>query len=489
MADFFISYSSIDGKNIAEKLTKELEKLGYNVWYDEATLCLGDNVEDKLKIGIENSNIIILLLTENFFVNNWTSYELGVSRGTDNKRFIPIMAGISYDTLANKAPYIIPLKRLQLNINDLDNSLYYIASELAQIDKDNAKNIESKYHNILRKLHNYDTPNTNVISILLTDFDKVYNVNFQASLSFIKEAVKEIIKDIVSKANLYNKTVDDPLEDILLSLSKNHIVIPHIIADHIKKLYNFKTSEYLNQNENKQIIMSSLTAVLRWYISFISHFYLPETPKKNLIIAAPGELTYNDFIDMYEIDKLVLRSDLIAPPDITYNWYQYNVFTHIAVRDSSSGKVIGYFAILPVTDELFQRIQQGDFKDNDLNTDNIRQYNMEDFYKLYIACVGVHPNYQNTNAFNFLYRALLNMMYNLAIEREVYITDIITEASTKQGEKLCKILGFQKLKDTQLNTELYTASLLPPSFRLNSLFGHKLIEFYRQKYNQLKNLF
>ena len=81
------------------------------------------------------------------------------------------------------------------------------------------------------------------------------------------------------------------------------------------------------------------------------------------------------------------------------------------------------------------------------------------------------------------------MMYELATDREVYITDIITEASTKQGEKLCKILGLKKLMDTNIDTELYTTSLLPPSLQLNSLFGHKLIRFYKEKYDELRDLF
>lgn len=92
-------------------------------------------------------------------------------------------------------------------------------------------------------------------------------------------------------------------------------------------------------------------------------------------------------------------------------------------------------------------------------------------------------------AFNRLYHALIEMMYELATEREIYITDIITEASTKQGEKLCKILGLKKLMNTDLDTELYTASLLPPSLRLNSLFGHKLIKFYQEKYDEMSELF
>lgn len=104
--------------------------------------------------------------------------------------------------------------------------------------------------------------------------------------------------------------------------------------------------------------------------------------------------------------------------------------------------------------------------------------------------VDIHPQHQNTMAFNrLLINALVEMMFELASEREIYITDIITEASTEQGEKLCKILGLRKLMDTNLDTKLYIASLLPPSLRLNSLFGHKLIKFYQSKYDDMKELF
>ena len=49
---------------------------------------------------------------------------------------------------------------------------------------------------------------------------------------------------------------------------------------------------------------------------------------------------------------------------------------------------------------ILKDIQSGYFKDNDLNTDNLRKYDVPDFYKLYIACVCIHPDYQNTSAFS-----------------------------------------------------------------------------------------
>jgi len=207
------------------------------------------------------------------------------------------------------------------------------------------------------------------------------------------------------------------------------------------------------------------------------------TLDQNLTIA--GNLTYADFIDMYEIDKLALRDDLIAPPDVTYRWYQHNALTHIAVRSGATGKIAGYIAILPVTDELFERIKAGDFKDNDLSTENIRIYNSPGLYKLYASCTCVHPDYRNTAAFSKLYTALLRMLYDLAAEKGIYISDIIAEASLRDGRKLCKILGFKKLSDTMLNTELYVASLLPPTLRLNCSQGFKLIRLYQDKCTEL----
>jgi len=184
-------------------------------------------------------------------------------------------------------------------------------------------------------------------------------------------------------------------------------------------------------------------------------------------IVSPEELTYQDFIDMYNIDRSVLREDLIATPNITYAWYQHNPYTHIAIRNTSNKKIIGYITVLPVTDKLYQKIQSGNFKDNDLSIDEIRQYNMSGFYKLYAAAVCVHRDYQNTSVFYILYHALIDMLHNLAINHKIYISDIITEASTKQGEKLCKILGLKKMIDTNLGTKLYITSVTPEFLQIH----------------------
>lgn len=311
-----------------------------------------------------------------------------------------------------------------------------------------------------------------------------------AGISHAEKIGAAVIDDIYARVTKPSDPNDSDWTTKIDLLLKRNTGLNQNIIEHLKALMRVPASKYFaNEQDQKRLIDLSLAAVLNWYTAYISSILWKGKKKDHYEVILPGEMAYQDFVDMYEIDTLVLRPDLIALPDITFKWYQYNMYTHIAVRSISTGEIAGYFALLPVTDELFTKIQSGDFKDNDLSTDGIRQYDMADFYKLYVAAVCIHPKHQNTTAFNRLYHALIEMMYELATEREIYITDIITEASTKQGEKLCKILGLKRLMNTHLDTELYTASLLPPSLRLNSLFGHKLIKFYQEKYDEMRDLF
>lgn len=74
------------------------------------------------------------------------------------------------------------------------------------------------------------------------------------------------------------------------------------------------------------------------------------------------------------------------------------------------------------------------------------------------------------------------MNMNEEINRYLEYCKYSTEASTLQGEKLCKILGLKKLMETEIGTQIYGATLLPPSFQLRSAFGNKLVKYYKERY-------
>lgn len=490
MIDVFISHSSKDKDSLVRNFARQLRTLRLDVWVDEDVILCGDNILEEIKKGIENSACIALILTPAFFESNWTSLELGLANSNDSYSIIPLLAGIPIEKIAQKYPFLLAKKYIVLDRTDLSSAAMQLAETVKQV-KDRRRNENPlDYQNAVRKLNNFDTPGTNAVSILITEYAQICKISISAGISHAKKIGTTVIDDIYARVKHPSDPNGSDWKNKIDLLLKRNAGVNQNIIEHLNALMSVPASKYFaNEQDQKRLIDLSLVAVLNWYTSYISSILWKGRKDDHYEVILPGEMSYQDFVDMYEIDTLVLRPDLIALPDITFEWYQYNIYTHIAVRSVNTGRVAGYFALLPVTDELYTKIRSGNFKDNNLSTDGIRQYDMADFYKLYVAAICIHPKHQNTTAFNRLYHALIEMMYELATEREIYITDIITEASTKQGEKLCKILGLKKLMDTHLDTELYTASLLPPSLRLNSLFGHKLIKFYQAKYDEMRDLF
>jgi hypothetical protein len=487
-----MSHSSKDKEKYVYKLRDQIKDYGYKVWLDEDNIITGENILDEIKSAIKDSLCVVLILTQNFFDSNWTSLEIGLTLSNSSIQIIPIIADIPKSIVVGKYPFLLEKKYLYLDENNITECAKEISSVIAKFRDQHRKIDPLNYREKVRELNNFDSPSTNKLSILITEYEQICKISFDAGLSHASIIAMFIIDDLYDRVKKNNDPKEHTSSSKLDILMDRDTGLSNAVYEHLNLLisgYNLQMNTFFNDKDKKMMIDLSLASILDWYLVYIATI-LHKDMKDELIDAVwYDELTFQDFLDMYEIDQLVLRPDLIASPDVTYKWYQYNNFSHIAVRSRTTRKIIGYFTLFPVADDLYEEIKSGNFKDNELNTKNIRTYDIPDFYKLYVACVCIHPDYRNTTAFHKLYNLLVKMMYELATEKEIYITDIITEASTPQGLKLCKILGFKKLVDTNLDTEIYGATLLPPSLRLNSNFGHKLIRFYQDKFTELKDLF
>ena len=74
--DVFISHASEDKKTFVRDLARELTRLGISVWYDEATLQLGDRLREKIDEGLANCRYGVVVLSHSFFSKNWPQAEL-----------------------------------------------------------------------------------------------------------------------------------------------------------------------------------------------------------------------------------------------------------------------------------------------------------------------------------------------------------------------------------------------------------------------------
>jgi ribosomal protein S18 acetylase RimI-like enzyme len=477
MYDFFISHSSKDKKNVVDEFVKELKK-HFNVWYDSNNILTGDTILTEVNKGLNQSYCLIVILTDNFMKSKWTFYEAGRFSGMNHRRIIPLYLDMNSKNQELCKMLFGKLEKLESSSSEsikfLENSLSDCKSAnpfLQMIDKlEEIRNnfINSKYIDSMK------------IAIGLKEYLKLIGIETKYSIPCLKDLSFLIGKSILS---LKQKQVLTEDYESLLAELKNNKIGPHNLSANFEYIFKAKVEDYINEYVT---LNQSLLNILNYYKT-----YLPsevETAYFDDLIIAPFDcLTIEDFKEIYEIDKQVLREDTIASIDTSYSWYKYNNRTHIVAKINN--KVVGYFAALPITNELYKKILSGDFKDKDFTVDSLKQYDIEGFYRLYIAAVAIHPDYQNTNVFPKLYHALINFIKKLAIEGEYLICEVLAEASTPQGKKYCEMMKMKHYINTPYNTGLYRLFLIPPEFEATNKKIKDFKDFCLAKYDEYKDYF
>jgi len=107
--DVFISHASEDKDAFVRGLAAELVRLGLRVWYDEATLTLGDILRQKIDEGLAYSTFGVVVLSHAFFSKNWPQAELDALFAREmagRKVILPIWHRISKEEVLKLSPLL-----------------------------------------------------------------------------------------------------------------------------------------------------------------------------------------------------------------------------------------------------------------------------------------------------------------------------------------------------------------------------------------------
>jgi len=127
--DFFISHASEDKEEIVRDLAEAMKQNGFEVWYDEFELKIGDSLRKKIDNGLSKSKFGIVIISPSFVKKNWTEYELNgmVAREMNgHKVILPIWHKISKDEVLKFSPTLADKMALNTSIHtiqDIINSL------------------------------------------------------------------------------------------------------------------------------------------------------------------------------------------------------------------------------------------------------------------------------------------------------------------------------------------------------------------------------
>ncbi|NTV09418.1 MAG: hypothetical protein HGA47_01415 [Zoogloea sp.] len=179
-------------------------------------------------------------------------------------------------------------------------------------------------------------------------------------------------------------------------------------------------------------------------------------------LVVDSRLTFADHIRMSDIERNYFKSKYWTPPYISWEYYLKNNETYLGVRDMDSGKMAGHICILPIADELFQKIIAGDHIDSDIDIDHILKYDAPGRYKLHFFSIAIENRYKLSNIHAILFKALKAKVGDLA-ERGIVFTDVTAECVTKAGAVICEsILNMKCVTQTAHDSRIYWA---------NGLFG------------------
>lgn len=103
----FISHASEDKETVARPLFKALTAAGLKVWFDAATLKLGDSLRRKIDDGLAHSRYGVVILSPRFLAKEWPQRELdGLSARemSGTKAILPIWVEVDGELIAKQSP-------------------------------------------------------------------------------------------------------------------------------------------------------------------------------------------------------------------------------------------------------------------------------------------------------------------------------------------------------------------------------------------------
>ncbi len=109
MSKLFISHASEDKKAFVRPLAGALIAAGFDVWYDEYELTLGDSLRAKIDHGLSTCDYGIAVLSHSFFSKKWPQLELdGLFSLEVNSRkvILPLWHGVTKEDVDKFSPIL-----------------------------------------------------------------------------------------------------------------------------------------------------------------------------------------------------------------------------------------------------------------------------------------------------------------------------------------------------------------------------------------------
>lgn len=197
-----------------------------------------------------------------------------------------------------------------------------------------------------------------------------------------------------------------------------------------------------------------------------------------------SQLMLADLDGVIELDRISLDACYQVTAGDDYMLFKDNPENGLIIRDRETKKIVGYSMLLPIRQDMYEKIRSGTFVDTDFKPEMTFKYGEPGIYHLYFASIVVHPEHRSAALVLTMLDAMVEDFIRLA-ERGIWFSDMIADVVSNEGAKFCRLFGLKKICATNHDSFIYEVSGLPPEIRETTPATKRLIRLYRSKHETL----
>ena len=118
---------------------------------------------------------------------------------------------------------------------------------------------------------------------------------------------------------------------------------------------------------------------------------------------------------------------------------------------------------MPLKREQYYVIRSGKFIDTGTTPEMISTYDSKSPNLIYFSSIVIHPEYRGIKVFKRLMDAITTKFVELS-ENGIFIQKMLADAVSPSGEKFCRLLGMEKICDSDHGSAIYEVSAPMPMF-------------------------
>jgi hypothetical protein len=172
------------------------------------------------------------------------------------------------------------------------------------------------------------------------------------------------------------------------------------------------------------------------------------------------ELTLDDYLEMQCLEADYYSEDHITPAEEAARWRCHNPWTGVVL--TCDNEIIGFVDVLPVSEAIFNRIEEGTLNDREMTTEHFLSEQMLFEQNgapmhLFFSCAVIRQDFRGSDALGYLLKAYLEQLHTL-LDRGVVFQRVAGDCVTEEGERFSRKIGLTYLCDSDHGTRIYSGS-------------------------------